>query len=229
VRAEIAAANLAMTNLKDLPTGTVKITCPEVTASHFMPKFLGNFLERFPGVSIDLLATNHHIDLIREQVDFAFRVGTVSHQDFVVRKLAVIKRVLVASPDYLAKTGVPQMPNDLLKHRCLLHDALPEWPLLSKEGRAVLKPTGAARSDSLGFLLQSAVQGNGIALLPAYVCQPALGAGQLITLLPNWEISPHDLILVRPDRKNQSKAQTAFSEFIDLYDFTPFSTGRVFL
>jgi len=229
IRAEIAAANMAMTNLKQQPIGTLKITCPEVTASYFMPMFLGGFTRKFPRVSIDLLATNHHLDLIRERIDFAFRVGPISNQDFIVRKLCIIKRVLVASPEYLAAAGPIREPDNLLQHRCLLHDALPEWTLVSGTKKVSLQPSAAARSDSLGFLLQSSLGGHGVALLPAYVCQPALTAGQLVAVLPGWDHAPHDMTLVFPDRKNQSKAQAAFRDYIDLYDFTPFATGRAFV
>jgi DNA-binding transcriptional LysR family regulator len=78
VRADVAAATLAMSNLKEQPIGSLRITCPEVTASYFMPAFLGGFATQFPQISIELIATNAHLDLIRERVDFAFRVGSVS-------------------------------------------------------------------------------------------------------------------------------------------------------
>lgn len=226
IRAEVAAANLAMASLKDQPIGTLKITCPEVTASHFMPSFLGGFAKKFPRVTVELIATNRHLDLIRERVDFAFRVGSVSSQDLVIRKISTIKRVLVASPGYVAISAPLREPVDLLQHRCLLHDALPDWTLISGTTRVALQPPAAARSDSMGFLLQSSIGGNGIALLPAYVCQPAVAAGSLIELLPTWEMASYEMTLIFPNLKNQSRAQAAFREFVSAYDFSHFSTGR---
>jgi DNA-binding transcriptional LysR family regulator len=105
IRAEVASANMAMANLREQPIGTLTITCPELTAAYFMPTFLGGFMKQFPGVSIALLATNRHLDLIRDRVDFAFRVGLVSNQGFIIRRLSTIRRVLVAAPDYLAVAG----------------------------------------------------------------------------------------------------------------------------
>ncbi|WP_188394080.1 LysR substrate-binding domain-containing protein [Mesorhizobium sp. SARCC-RB16n] len=150
-----------MINLKEQPVGTLKITCPEVTASYFMPVFLGGFARKFPRVSIELLATNRHLDLIRERVDFAFRVGAVSNQDFIVRKLSTIQRVLVA---------------------CGGQERLP------------------------GFLFQSSLGGHGVALLPAYVCQPALTAGRLIRVLPGWDLAPYDMALIFRPIENGEKS-----------------------
>ncbi|MER8949831.1 LysR substrate-binding domain-containing protein [Mesorhizobium sp. M0809] len=183
VRAEVSAANMAMTNLKEQPVGTLKITCPEVTATYFMPTFLHGFTRQFPRISVELIATNRHLDIIRERVDFAFRVGRTIGQDLIVRRVSSIKRVLVAAPAYLAAGSPLREPTDLLHRRCLVHDAQPEWVFSSDDTPIVLRPPPAATSDSMGFLLQSCIAGGGVALLPAYVCQPSVAVGRLVELL----------------------------------------------
>lgn len=225
VRAEVAAASMAMSNLREQPVGTLKITCPEVTATYFMPSFLRGFTERFPQIAIELTATNRHLDIIREGIDFAFRVGMVSGGDLVVRRISAIKRALVASPAYIGATEPIVGPKDLVRHRCLLHDAQPEWVFLNADTKVALRPTAVAASDSMGFLLQSALANGGIALLPAYVCQPSIAAGRLIALLPTWVAPPYEMSLVFPNRKNQSSAQVAFRDYIKSYDFSHFSSG----
>ncbi len=226
VRAEVSAANMAMTNLKEQPVGTLKITCPEVTASYFMPTFLHGFTTQFPRITVELIATNRHLDIIREQVDFAFRVGTTTGQDLIVRRVSSIKRVLVAAPAYLAAGSPPRKPTDLLHHRCLVHDAQPEWVFSSDDAPIVMRPPAAATSDSMGFLLQSCIAGGGVALLPAYVCQPSVAVGRLVELLPGWEIPPYEMMLIFPNLKNQSEAQVAFRDYVDTFDFSAFVIGR---
>ncbi|MER9074171.1 LysR substrate-binding domain-containing protein [Mesorhizobium sp. M0904] len=93
---------MAMTNLREQPVGKLKITCSEVTATYFMPSFLHGFTTQFPGIAIELIATNRHLNIIRERVDFAFRVGTTTGQDIIIRRISFIKRVLVAAPAFLA-------------------------------------------------------------------------------------------------------------------------------
>ena len=95
------AATIAMGNLKEQPVVTLRITCPEVTASHFMPSFLQGFAVAYPRIAVELIATNRNLDIIRERIDFAFRVGIVTGQDMIVRRISPIRRILVAAPSYL--------------------------------------------------------------------------------------------------------------------------------
>ncbi|GIK98966.1 MAG: LysR family transcriptional regulator [Alphaproteobacteria bacterium] len=225
VRAEVSAADTAMANLKDQPVGTLKITCPEVTASYFMPDFLQGFTAKYPKIAVELIATNRHLDIIRERVDFAFRVGAVTGQDLIVRRISSIRRALVASPAYLAVNPPLREPGDLSGHRCLLHDAQPDWAFASGDRRLSLRPPAATTSDSMGFLLQTSIAGGGIALLPAYVCQPAIAAGRLVELLPGWDIPSYEMLLISPRLKNQSNAQTAFRSYVSAFDFSQLSAG----
>jgi DNA-binding transcriptional LysR family regulator len=226
VRTEVSAARVAMTNLKKQPVGTLKITCPEVTASYFMPAFLHGFTEKFPQIAVELIATNRHLDIIRERIDFAFRVGAVTGQDLIARKISSIKRVLVAAPAYLAGGGPIKEPTDLLRHRCLVHDAQLEWVFSSDDTPIVLRPPAFATSDSMGFLLQSCIAGAGVALLPAYVCQASVAVCRLVRLLPDWNIPPYEMTLLVPNLKNQSKAQAAFRAWVHAFDFSTFAAGQ---
>jgi DNA-binding transcriptional LysR family regulator len=77
----------------------------------------------------------------------------------------------------------------------------------------------------MGFLLRTSIAGDGIALLPAYVCQPSIAAGRLVGLLPGLNIPSYDMVLISPRLKNQSKAQTAFRSYVDASDFSQLSAG----
>jgi DNA-binding transcriptional LysR family regulator len=180
VRDEARAATAAMGHLKARPEGRLRITCPEITASHFMPGFLRDFTAAHPGVTVDLLATNRPLDLLKDRIDFAFRVGPAQSDGMILRRISEISRVLVASAGYLAGTPALDKVDDLLRHRCLVHDSHPNWAFAGEGG---VTPPAALRSDSMGFLLQSAIIGAGIALLPTYVCAPALAVGALVEVL----------------------------------------------
>ncbi len=220
VRAEAALAERAMSNLRDQPIGALRITCPEVTATYFMPGFLRDFSAQFPKVEIEVLATNEHLDIIRERIDFAFRVGPVSGQDFIIRSLSSVKRMLVASPDYVASAAPITHPNDLLAHRCLVHAAHLDWSFSDENASVSLRPVAALKSDSMGFLLQSSVVGAGISLLPAYVSAAFRSSGALVEVLPRWQASTYQMSMIYPNRTNLSKAQSAFRAFTDAYDFS---------
>jgi hypothetical protein len=82
--------------------------------------------------------------------------GSARGLDLTVRKLSSIRRILVAAPSYLATSSPPSNPNDLLSHRCLLHDAQPQWEFFADDRLESIRPPAAQISDSMGFLLQSA-------------------------------------------------------------------------
>ncbi|WP_420006648.1 LysR substrate-binding domain-containing protein [Arenibacterium sp. LLYu02] len=227
VRAEVSAAATAMSNLKGQPDGRLRITCPEITASHFMPGFLQGFATEFPRIAVELIATNRPLDIIRERIDFAFRVGDITGQDLVLRRVSRIRRTLVSSPDYLAHNPAPRTPEDLLSHRCLLHDAQPEWLFAAGDDRLSIRPTPAAKSDTMGYLLHAAMAGSGVTLLPAYVCEPAIASGRLVKLLPDWEAPPYSMALVFPNQKNLSRPQAAFRSYAQGFDFSQLAGGSV--
>lgn len=220
IRIEAMAATIAMGNLKEQPVGTLRITCPEVTASYFMPSFLSGFANAYPRIAIELVATNRNVDIIREGIDFAFRVGSIFGQDMIVRRISSIRRMLVAAPIYLETNSRIREPSELLLHRCLVHDTQPEWVLRAGDEQWAHRPPAAVKSDSLGFLLQTAVAGGGTALLPAYVCQPALTTRRLVEVLPDWEASPYEMTLIFPHGKDQSRAQAAFRDYVNEFDFS---------
>lgn len=226
VREEAKAATAAMGHLKVRPEGRLRITCPEITASHFMPGFLRDFARTHPAITVDLIATNRPLDLVKERIDFAFRVGPAQSQEMILRRISAIRRLLVAAPAYLQAAPALTAPADLDVHRCLIHDTQPEW-ILTAHTRASFQPPAALRSDSMGFLLQSAILGAGIALLPAYICQPALTSGALISLLPGWTPAPYEMTMIFPSRENPSSAQLAFRDHVKDYDFSTFAQSGV--
>lgn len=225
VRAEVSLAEMAMTNMREQPIGSLRITCPEVTANYFMPRFLQRFSTQFPKIEVEVLATNEHLDIIQERIDFAFRVGPISSQDFIVRSISSIKRILIASPEYLGGCAPITHPNDIPRHRCLVHTAHPEWSFSNDVGQSSFHPSPAMKSDSMGFLLQASMIGAGIALLPAYISASYRSAGSLVELLPDWKASPHQMSMIFPNKENHSKAQSAFRLYVDAYDFSRLASG----
>lgn len=221
VRDEAQNAAITMGHLKTQPEGHLRITCPEITASHFMPGFLRDFGRSHTGITVELIATNRPLDLLRERIDFAFRVGAPQGQEMILRRISAIRRVLVASPGYLENHPPLLVPDDLVRHSCLVHDTQPDWAFSGSKG-SVLHPKAAVSSDSMGFLLQSALLGGGIALLPAYICAEPLLCGALVTLLPDHEPLPYEMTMIFPSRENPSRAQLAFREHVAGYDFSAF-------
>lgn len=225
IRIEAASADMAMANLREQPVGSLRITCPEVTASYFMPSFLHGFAAQFPKIDIEVMATNEPLDIIKKQIDFAFRVGSATGQDLIIRKISLIDRRVVASPDYLRVSPPVKHPKDLLQHRGLVHKPHFEWSFSNDGTKETISPPARMKSDSMGLLLQLSLASTGVALLPAYVCASYISAGSLVTLLPKWKAAPYEMVMLFPSLKNLSNTQSAFRSYVNAYDFSRMMTG----
>ena len=193
VRSEARDAERALTHLKEQTLGHLKITCPDVTAAYLMPGFLHEFARRFPMVTVELLATNQSLDLIAESIDFAFRVGPSDNQSLVQRRIASIRRSVTATPGYLSSSEQINTPQDLVRHRCLIHTGQPLWRFAKAQQEYNLSPSPAMSSDSIAFLVQACAMGEGVALLPRYVVKPFLERGQLVEVLTRFTTSSNEM------------------------------------
>ncbi len=138
--ASARAAEEAMRQLQTQPSGPVVVSCPISIAQQLLAPLLPEFMDTWPEVSIQMLATNRRVDLINEGVDLALRVRTKLDTDaeLVVRQLGAASGTLVASPAYLQRHGAPDTPEDLVHHTTLsFNDPQTEvvWSLHNGEGK----------------------------------------------------------------------------------------------
>lgn len=204
----------AIAHLQQHSMGKLRITCPEVSARLLMPKLLSNFHKRNPQVTVELIATDEYVDLIENNLDFAFRAGKLDDSSLICRTLGKISRLLVASPNYLNQYGHPQSPDDLVEHRCLKHLSLPLWPLRKGNKNKSHKPPSEWSSNNITYLLQSTLRSHGITLLPTFMCVDELKNNQLEIVLSDWKIPDNNYYLIYPSRTHLSKAQRSFIDFV---------------
>lgn len=223
IRTDITSAEMAMSKLREQPVGRLRITCPEITAIYFMPDLIRDFQNAFPKIEIELIATNDNVDLIQDQIDFAFRAGELSDSELIARYVAPLKRILVASPGYLSKHDRPLLPENLGNHSCLVHISMKDWSMKNHDRSFEFTPHRQLLSDSQSFLLQSCLKDQGVSILPAYVCASHVKRGELEWLLPDWEIPDNHFYLIYPSRKNFSRSQAVFLQFVQSYSVTVLS------
>jgi DNA-binding transcriptional LysR family regulator len=122
------------------PRGKLRVTAPVSFGSTLLVPMVTNYLRRHPDVEVDLVLEDRHVDMITEGFEVIFRIGALSDSDLIARRLRPFELTICASPDYLAKRGIPAVPEDLLEHECLgyafsLQAAETRWRLL--RGRKV--------------------------------------------------------------------------------------------
>jgi DNA-binding transcriptional LysR family regulator len=207
--AAVEAAEAAYEGIADLrrePSGTVRMTCPQVMAESYLAPILPGYLSGHPKVTLVLEATNREVNLLEERFDLALRAGRRMEETpgLVAQPVATGRRILVASPGYLARTGCPEMPRALSAHDTLgrpedLSDGQLRWDLLGSGGDAVsVRLAPRVLANDLRLLHEAACQGIGIALLPEPIVVPALGTERLLRVLPDWAGVSNPICLLSP-------------------------------
>lgn len=183
--AEARAAREEVARLDDTPRGLLRVSVPHGRSMAWLDVLVLEFLTRYPEVSLEIVATSRHVDLVAEGVDVALRGGVVADESLIGRTLTRTDSAPVASPAYLARHGVPTTPEDLDVHECLLGFASGEspersWPL---RGGGSVKVQGRLATNDLGTRQALAVAGQGITLLPLRFAADDLDSGRLVPVL----------------------------------------------
>ncbi|AJC21619.1 hypothetical protein RO07_16075 [Pandoraea pulmonicola] len=167
--------------------GQLRVSAPTTMGAHLLMPLFADYLQTHPDVALDLALKDRAVDLEEEGIHAAFQAGGLPEPGLVAHTLRGVTRMACASPDYLARRGVPRQPADLAGHDCLgfRYDDLQGGWRFDHEGGS---GAGAARDARLIAhnplaQLQAAVHGMGIALLPEYLLAPEVAAGRLVRVL----------------------------------------------
>jgi DNA-binding transcriptional LysR family regulator len=184
---EAEHAERAITSLHDEPRGILKVSASSSFGTRHIAPALPCFLARYPKIKIDLIITDHPGDLIEEGYDVQIRVTNEPDPNLVARKIAPVRRILCATPQYFQQWGIPQTPMDLVNHNCLDCSLSAEqgyWHFNGPEGKIKVPISGTLRINDNDALAQAVLYGLGIALLPTYTIGMELQKGRLQTVLP---------------------------------------------
>lgn len=207
--------------LGDLQTqarGTLRISAPVSFAIRHMAPLLSQFQQAHPAVSIDLQLNDRKVDIVEEGFDIALRIGHLKSSSLIARRIAPIRLVLCASPEYLARHGTPRHPDDLRDHRYLRYSYMdPEASPAIYRGFQGGQRSGRDElvSNNGDVLVAAAEAGAGIALQPTFISGAAIRAGQLQVLLPDYEPEPMSLYAVYAHRQLLASKVRCFIDFMD--------------
>jgi DNA-binding transcriptional LysR family regulator len=172
------------------PNGVIRVTAPIVFGQVWLAPKLRGFLERYAEIDVRLTLVDRTVDLIEEGVDLAIRIARELAPGLAARTLCAMRYVLVASPEYLARRGLPDTPEALREHACshLGYAAFGDaWTL--KRGDAIAHVNVPARLtiNNSAAILAMVESGGGIGLVPDFTARGALDTGQVRQVLPEWE------------------------------------------
>ncbi|HTW72291.1 MAG TPA: LysR family transcriptional regulator [Acetobacteraceae bacterium] len=194
----------ALGRQRSSPTGLVRLGVPVAAASYLMPR-LPNLLERYPGLSVELVIGDRFGDLIEERLDVALMGIDTPDSSMIARTVGSVARIPVASPIYLERHGAPTHPNELENHTCIIHERGPEshrWRFSSPEGEIDVQVTGRIRANNSEAVRQAALSGYGIARLSELQVVDDVRAARLYRLLADYAPPREDIHLVYPSRRH---------------------------
>ncbi|MGE8097678.1 LysR family transcriptional regulator [Pseudomonas fluorescens] len=203
--------------------GHLRASVPVEFGRRIIAPHLGRLLERYPGLEISLSLSDRVSDLISERIDVSVRLGSsVVSDDIVSKKIGDFKRWVVASPEYLKRTGLPRHPSDLLGHQCLRFDYGAEhhdWTFRGDEDTLRLSVQGRLQSNNADILREAALAGGGVALLADWLVRDDVGQGRLTRVLEQYEVNPGTAsscinALYLPNHRGSSRINV-FIEFLE--------------
>lgn len=213
IAAEADSARQAARALRAKPQGPLRVDCA-LALSPLVSPVLPRFAAAHPGVSLELSLTDRMVDLVREGVDVAIRLGRLPDSTLMVRKVAPYHVVVFASPAYLARHKAPRTPADLAGHACLLRSGHDQWRFTSDAGESTVAVSGRFRADTPEPVRQAALAGLGIAYLPSFVVAQDLARGALVPLLERFTPREAAICAVYPQQRYLSPNVRAFVDFL---------------
>jgi DNA-binding transcriptional LysR family regulator len=197
VLAELEAAREAVGCQGGEVVGTLKLAAPlSLGVTHLGP-VIAELGVRHPRLSIEAHYSDRFVDLIGERFDVAIRLGNLADSSLIARRIAPIKAAMVASPDYLARRGTPQRPEDLEDHEAVTQ--LSEvWRFRDGKREIAINPKARFRADIGQAMVDAVVAGLGVAALPTFLAGHELESGRLVAILRDFPLPEAGFWIVRP-------------------------------
>ena len=214
----IEEAEAAVARFQAEPRGRLRVSAPMSFGILHLGPAMADFARAHPKVTLDVKLDDRFVNLVEEGIDVAVRIGVLTDSSLVARKLAVTRAVACASPEYLARHGEPETPEDLASHNCLIYSYLATanvWRFTASDGREIpVAVTGTFRINNGIVLAEAALAGHGILMTPSFYVAPLLRAGKLKRILPAYRLKELGIYAVYPQREHVPPKVRAFADFL---------------
>jgi DNA-binding transcriptional LysR family regulator len=218
ILADVEEAELAVSQEHAALRGKLRVAVPLSFGLLHLGPAINEFQQRHPEVEFDLDFNDRQVDLLAEGFDLGLRIAELSDSSLIARRLATIRHVVCASPDYLERHGQPRHPTELAGHACLVYSNLPDpgtWSFQDAEGRpGSVKVDVRLRANNGEFLSRAAVAGQGIIVLPSFIVYRSIERGELVPLLTEYRWDSINAYAVYPPTRHLSNRVRAFVDFL---------------
>ena len=216
---DLQDADQAVSHLQVTPRGRLKVSAPMSFGFLHLAPALADFLAEYPELEVDVTMSDRFVDLVEEGFDLAVRIGALGDSSFIAKRIAPIRRVVCASPRYLATHGTPEFPQDLRAHQCLCNSNQPggghEWRFTMPDGKSVTVPVKGRLALNNGDALRvAALNDLGFVDIPTFIVGGDLKAGTLVSVLDAHVPQSLALHAVYSHARHLSPKVRAFIDFL---------------
>src|SRR6266849_1714677 len=191
--------------------GVLRVTAPRVFGRRHVTPIVASFLDANPGIRVELVLNDRTLNLIEEGLDVAVRIGRLADSSLVARRVGEVRRLLVASPSYLAGRDAPRTPSDLAKHDVIFGAGRPlEWRVRNAGRDQVVRLTPRLMVNDVDAMLLAVRTGRGIGRPLSYQVAEDLAAHALIRILPEFDPPALPVQLVVPSTRHLATKVRAF-------------------
>lgn len=220
ILAEAEAAEAAVSQLRSAPSGRLRINAPMSFGLAHLSPAITEFMSIYPDITVELDLNDRFIDVVDGGYDVVIRISRLRDSSLIARRLAIAHVVLAASPEYLERNGVPEVPADLKSHKCLRynggHSASQEWTFHDLDGRTQTIQVDGPLIASFGDLIRDAgVAGLGVIRQPTFIIGDAMRRGELVQIMPEYTLGQSPQIhAVYPHRRHLLPKVRAFVDHL---------------
>jgi DNA-binding transcriptional LysR family regulator len=205
--------------------GTLRVSLRVSVGTTVVVPALPRLLQQYPDLALDIVLTDERKDLIASSIDVAVWMGALPDSELVAKRLSPTRRLLCASPRYLAKRGVPYEPRDLALHECLRYTAPSygnRWGFAKGDAYEEVEVAGCVRADNGSILLSCALADLGIIVGQEWMVRSHLEDGSLVRVLQDYSVNPYpghgELYAVYPSSRGLTRKVRVFVDFLtDLF------------
>ena len=221
---EIRLAIAEVDELRDSPSGTLRINAPAPAVDHFLCPLAFDFMDIHREVKIEIISDAAVIDIVEQGFDAGVRFGKQLAQVMIALPFGPpLRYAIVASPDYIKRHGQPQTPQDLVSHDCIKRrfpgGTLVTWRFAEGDEEVTISPRGRLTVSSAHNELQAALAGRGFAHVFDDYAKPHIRSGRLVEVLSDWSLTLPHWFLYYPSRRLPSAAMRAFLDYMRSYDW----------
>lgn len=216
--AELQELEQAISSSKAVPKGLLRVNATFGFGRRHIAPAVVEFARRYPEVEVQLELTDRSVNLADQAYDIGIWFGTIPDSRMVARRIVRNRRLLCASPEYLARHGVPATPRDLQTHRCIVlresDAAFGTWHLSRGSKQETVKVRGTMSTNDGETGVVWALAGFGILMRSEWDIHADIAAGRLVSVLKEWSLPSGDVFAVYPERANLSAKVSAFIDFL---------------